>query len=152
MNNKVILGLGAVVAAAIGFWYLQPQPDSAVQGNTMTPEDTASIARGEPIATVKVPSELSPDAQIGKRGFEAKCAVCHGVNAAGQNGVAPPLVHTIYRPNHHGDAAFLVAARNGVRAHHWKFGSMPPVKGLTDADLKYITRYIRELQKENGIF
>jgi hypothetical protein len=29
---------------------------------------------------------------------------------------------------------------------------MPPVEGLTDADVKMIARYVRELQKENGIF
>jgi hypothetical protein len=28
---------------------------------------------------------------------------------------------------------------------------MPPVKGLTQADVKYIARYVRELQRENGI-
>jgi hypothetical protein len=47
--------------------------------------------------------------------------------------------------------AFVLAAKNGVRAHHWKFGNMPPVKGLTQADVKYIARYVRELQRENGI-
>ena len=46
------------------------------------------------------------NAQSGKRGFEAKCAACHGVNAAGQDGVAPPLVHKIYEPSHHGDESF----------------------------------------------
>ena len=48
--------------------------------------------------------------------------------------------------------AFILAAKNGVRAHHWRFGNMPAVEGLTDGDVKMIARYIRELQKENGIF
>jgi hypothetical protein len=48
--------------------------------------------------------------------------------------------------------AFVLAAKNGVRAHHWNFGNMPAVEGVTDGDVKMITRYIRELQKENGIF
>ncbi len=117
----------------------------------MTPPDTSTLAQGDPIAKVAVPAELSANALIGKRAFELKCASCHGENAAGQNGVAPPLVHTIYRPGHHSDMAFVLAAKNGVIAHHWKFGNMPPVEGLTDADLKYIARYVRELQKENGI-
>ena len=72
-------------------------------------------------------------------------------NAAGQNGVTPPLVHTIYRSDHHSDIAFVMVAKNGVRSHHWKFGNMPPVEGLTAADVKFIARYVRELQKENGI-
>ncbi|WP_417246831.1 c-type cytochrome [Celeribacter sp.] len=95
--------------------------------------------------------QLTAEAEFGKRAFEAKCADCHGENAAGQNGVAPPLVHKIYEPSHHSDMAFVLAAKNGVRAHHWKFGNMPPVKGLTQADVKYIARYVRELQRENGI-
>ena len=58
---------------------------------------------------------LSQNAQIGQLGFEAKCAACHGLNAAGQDGVAPPLVHIIYEPSHHGDEAFQRAASLGVR-------------------------------------
>jgi len=45
-----------------------------------------------------------------------------------------------------------LAAKNGVRSHHWRFGDMPPVDGVTNADVMMIARYIRELQKENGIF
>ncbi len=152
MNRNVVLGLSAAVIAAIAVFLLQSKDQPGPQGHSMVPPDTTAIAQGDPIATVALPASLSADAQVGKRGFDAKCAQCHGENAAGQNGVAPPLVHKIYEPNHHSDAAFLLAAKNGVRSHHWKFGNMPPVKGLTDADLKYIARYVRELQKENGIF
>ena len=53
---------------------------------------------------------------------------------------------------HHGDAAFLLAVRNGVRAHHWRFGDMPPQPGLTGAEVAAITAYVRELQRANGIF
>jgi cytochrome c553 len=84
--------------------------------------------------------------------FNVACAECHGTNAAGQNGIAPPLVHITYEPGHHGDASFLLAVRNGVRAHHWKFGNMPAVEGLTDGDVKMVVAYIRELQRANGIF
>jgi len=152
MNTKLLYGLGAAVIAAVAVFMWQSNEQTGPQGHSMTPPDTATLAEGDPIVTVVLPAALSADAQIGKRGFDAKCAQCHGENAAGQNGVAPPLVHKIYEPNHHADAAFLLAARNGVRSHHWKFGNMPPVKGLSDADLKNIARYVRELQKENGIF
>lgn len=120
-------------------------------GDSMTPPDTSAIADGAPIVSVSLPAQLSDEAQIGKRAFEAVCAACHGQNAAGQNGVAPPLVYSTYRVAHHGDEAFQQAAANGVRAHHWKFGNMPPVDGLTRADVKYIVAYIRELQRSNGI-
>ncbi|MDA5095769.1 cytochrome c [Aliiroseovarius sp. KMU-50] len=140
---------GALLAgiATAGWQALQPAP----QGHSMVPPDTSDIAMGDPIEVVKLPSELSSDAVIGKRMFDAKCAACHGENAAGQNGVAPPLIHKIYEPSHHADEAFQRAAKIGVRAHHWKFGDMPPVEGLTRGDVQYIARYVRELQRENGI-
>ena len=103
------------------------------------------------LAEVLLPSTLSQSAQIGKRAFDTKCVACHGINAAGQVGVAPPLVHKIYEPGHHGDEAFQRAAAIGVRAHHWPFGDMPAVEGLTRADVTMIVAYIRELQRTNGI-
>ena len=103
------------------------------------------------LAEVLLPSTLSQSAQIGKRAFETKCMACHGINAAGQVGVAPPLVHKIYEPSHHGDESFQRAASLGVRAHHWSFGDMPAVEGLTRGDVTMIVAYIRELQRTNGI-
>lgn len=150
--NKTGLFVGGVFVAglAVVLWqFLQPAP--ATQGHSMVPPDTSNIEQGAPLAVVRLPAEFSPEAEIGKRGFDAKCAVCHGDNAAGQNGVAPPLVLKIYEPGHHSDEAFVRAAMSGVRSHHWKFGNMPPVEGLTRADVQYIARYVRELQRENGI-
>jgi mono/diheme cytochrome c family protein len=129
---------------------IKSAPQSA--GHLMVSPDTSSVAQGAPIVEVMLPVQLSPEAQIGKRGFEAKCSTCHGANAAGQNGVAPPLVHKIYEPSHHSEIAFVLAAKNGVSSHHWNFGNMPPIEGLTDGDVKMIARYVRELQKANGIF
>jgi mono/diheme cytochrome c family protein len=139
------------VGAAATYWAVMPYTSQNV-GHSMTPPDTAALAEGAPIVEVMLPAELTADAQIGKRAYEAKCAECHGANAAGKNGVAPPLVHKIYEPSHHSDMAFVLAAKNGVRAHHWQFGNMPPVEGVTDGEVKLITRYVRELQEENGIF
>lgn len=100
---------------------------------------------------VLLPDTLSHNAQIGKLAFEAKCTSCHGKNAAGRDGVAPPLVHIIYESNHHGDESFQRAVAMGVQAHHWSFGNMPAVEGLTRGDVMMIIKYIRELQRENGI-
>ncbi|MEN8892429.1 c-type cytochrome [Planktotalea arctica] len=123
-------------------------------GYAMWPKPTASVTgsmKGGVLAEVQLPETLTQNAQIGKRGYDAKCAVCHGPNGAGQDGVAPPLVHIIYEPSHHGDEAFQRAAAMGVRAHHWRFGNMPAVEGLTRADVAMITAYVRELQRANGI-
>ncbi len=106
---------------------------------------------GQPLAQVSVP-QLSAAAMAGQVAFEANCAACHGENAAGRDGAGPPLIHRIYEPNHHGDAAFFLAARQGVRSHHWPFGNMPPVAGVSDDEVASIVAYVRELQRANGIY
>ena len=111
----------------------------------------ANAEEGAPIVKIEIPSRLSEIAMLGKQAFDIKCASCHAENAVGQHGVAPPLVHKIYEPNHHGDESFQRAVAMGVRAHHWKFGSMPAIEGLTRADVKVIIVYVRELQRHNGI-
>ena len=113
--------------------------------------DTVNAEEGTPIVAVQIPTELSEIAMIGKRGFDTKCSSCHGENAVGKNGVAPPLIHKIYEPSHHGDESFQRAVAMGVRAHHWKFGNMPAIDGLTRAYVKAITEYVRELQRYNNI-
>ncbi|WP_082351517.1 c-type cytochrome [Cypionkella psychrotolerans] len=114
--------------------------------------ETVSATTGAALVDVKLPAALSAEAATGKTYYEAVCASCHGANAAGQDGIAPPLIHPLYVSSHHGDAAFVVAARNGVRQHHWSFGSMPQIQQrLTDGELNAIILYIRELQRENGI-
>ncbi len=90
-------------------------------------------------------------AKLGEQDFNANCAACHGKNAAGTNS-GPPLIHRIYEPNHHADIAFKLAAKRGVRAHHWGFGNMPPQEQVKDYELVRIVAYVRELQKANGIF
>ena len=141
--------VGAVFIGGLVTFFVAPRPEPT--GHSMTATDTSALDEGDPIVLVNVPAELSMNAQIGKMAFEAKCADCHGVNAAGQNGVAPPLVHKIYEPGHHGDEAFWIATQRGVQSHHWRFGNMPAVEGLTRADVKMIVSYVRELQRTNGI-
>lgn len=150
LNSRILIGAGLVVAGVVFAWQLMPSGQMN-GGHSMVPPDLSDVEKGAAIVQIVVPEELSTNAQIGKIGFEAKCAACHGVNAAGQNGVAPPLVHITYEPNHHGDASFIQAVKNGVRAHHWGFGNMPPVEGLTTGDVKMIVAYVRELQRANGI-
>lgn len=150
--DKLSVMVTVVVFGGLGVagWQLL-KPGASQTGHSMTPPDTSEIAEGAPIAEVIPPADLSGNARLGKTVFEAKCATCHGQNAAGQNGVAPPLVHKIYEPNHHSDMAFVAAAQNGVRSHHWDFGNMPPVEGVTPGDVKMVVAYVRELQRANGI-
>lgn len=101
-------------------------------------------------ARVKVPS-LSGAAAAGATLFSRYCAACHGSVADGSD-KGPPLIHPIYEPNHHADEAFYRATRDGARAHHWRFGNMPPVDGIADEDITKIVVFVRTVQKANGIF
>ncbi len=105
---------------------------------------------GTSTVNVRIPA-LSAMAVKGAKAFDANCAQCHGTNGAGGDR-GPPLVHDIYNPGHHGDAAFFFAVKRGVREHHWAFGDMSPMPEVAEDDIYAIVRYIRELQEENGIF
>jgi mono/diheme cytochrome c family protein len=94
--------------------------------------------------------ELSRPAREGKAAFERHCIRCHGPDASGTT-QGPPLVHRVYEPGHHGDEAFRLAIKRGTRAHHWRFGDMPPVPGITDPEIATVIHYIRELQRANGM-
>ena len=49
---------------------------------------------------VKIPSQFSMRAKSGQQKFANNCQICHGKNAAGNEGAGPPLIHKIYEPNH----------------------------------------------------
>jgi mono/diheme cytochrome c family protein len=102
-----------------------------------------------PAGDASVPATPAALAE-GERLFNETCARCHGPRAVGTD-QGPPLVHAIYEPNHHSDAAFQMAAANGVRAHHWSFGDMSPVPGVTPDQVTQIVAYVRWLQRQAGI-
>ena len=95
------------------------------------------------------PESGSPASPAGKQLFNANCSQCHGVEATGTD-AGPPLVHQLYVSNHHPDFSFQAAVKQGVTAHHWFFGDMPPVPGLSEADVANIICYVRTLQRDEG--
>lgn len=137
---RIALAVVSVVALAAGWWLLRA-PDRS-------PEPVAGAA-GEMVSVV-LPA-LEGAELVGQRVFATKCATCHGPNAGGIEGAGPPLIHKIYEPSHHGDMSFVLAATRGVRAHHWRFGDMPPVEGVTQAEIGAVIAFIRRVQRENGI-
>lgn len=143
LSRRGIIIAGVVVLAAATIGYLRLYAPE--------PANTPSAQSEAPLVNVSVP-EISGAAVEGRALFEANCAACHGKNAAGKDGVGPPLIHKIYEPGHHADVAFQMAVANGVRAHHWRFGNMPAVEGVTQSDVDKIVAYVRALQRENGIF
>lgn len=132
-NPRTLIILAAIVLSglALSYW-LKSSPD-----------DTSTVS-------VQVPSSFSTQAAAGQVLFEANCMVCHGKNGAGTK-KGPPLIHILYVPSHHGDISFQRAAKNGVRAHHWRFGNMPPVAGVTPGDVSKIIAFVRQVQRANGI-
>lgn len=83
--------------------------------------------------------------------FNKNCKACHGIKGSGTD-KGPPLVHKIYHPNHHGDVSFHWAVEKGVKAHHWDFGNMPRIEGVKPEEVDLIIEYVRNLQREAGIY
>ncbi len=81
--------------------------------------------------------------------YAANCAQCHGTDLRGTD-QGPSFLSRVYEPGHHGDGAFLVAVRAGVAPHHWDFGPMPPVQGLTEEDVEAIVAFVRDRQATEG--
>ena len=138
------------IAAGSGAPMQQTDTNKTYKPSVSAMHGGADAAATIPVDQVVVP-ELSPVAQQGKVNFDSSCAACHGLNAAG-TAKGPPLIHSLYRPGHHPDQAFASAVVNGVTAHHWRFGNMPPVPGdVSNAEMRWIIRYIREMQVANGV-
>ena len=133
---RILIGLAVAVLLAAAAWGLWPR------------HHAEHAMRGSPDIAVATPLTT---AMRGEKPFNAKCAVCHGQHAAGTP-QGPPLVHRYYEPGHHSDMAFVLAVRRGVRAHHWRFGNMAPVPGVSDTELRDIIHYVRALQRANGIY
>ncbi len=81
--------------------------------------------------------------------YEASCASCHGSDLRG-TAQGPSHLSEVYEPNHHGDAAFTLAVLQGSRAHHWNFGDMPAIDGLTAEDVEAIIAFVRDRQQSEG--
>ena len=82
--------------------------------------------------------------------FNQHCAGCHGKQAKGSN-QGPPLIHKVYESSHHGDLSFYRAVKSGVQRHHWQFGNMAPVSGVTAEQTAHIIAYVRREQRKVGI-
>ncbi len=130
--KKVVL-LVLILGGGFAFWSYAPKSASGTN-----PDD------------VKLP-DMTPALNLGKMNYDALCASCHGKNTVGTD-KGPTFIHKFYHPGHHGDQAFYVAAIKGVNAHHWPYGDMAPVDGITEAQVEKIIQYVRAIQQANGLF
>ena len=90
------------------------------------------------------------DPRAGAGLYANNCATCHGTDLQGTD-QGPPFLDDVYEPGHHGDGAFLLAVDRGVTPHHWDFGPMPPIDGLSGAEVADIVAFVREQQRAVGI-
>lgn len=104
-------------------------PDT-LEGPVVDVQDHALVEAGEPL-------------------YAANCASCHGTDLRGTD-VGPSHLSILYEPGHHSDFAFLQAVRFGSQPHHWSFGPMPAIAGLSDEEVEAITAYVRESQRLEG--
>lgn len=93
--------------------------------------------------------QSSPQAADGASLYQQSCASCHGTDLRGTD-QGPSHLSQIYAPDHHPDASFRAAITQGSPAHHWNFGDMAPIPGLSDAEIDAIIDYVRDQQEIHG--
>lgn len=81
--------------------------------------------------------------------YASSCASCHGADLRGTD-KGPSHLSIVYEPSHHGDASFRSAIANGSPQHHWDFGDMDPVDGLSDDDVEAVIAFVRTEQERLG--
>jgi mono/diheme cytochrome c family protein len=91
----------------------------------------------------------APSADRGAELYAESCASCHGADLRGSD-KGPSHLSVVYEPNHHTDDSFRNAIANGAPQHHWNFGDMEPVEGLTDDDVEAAIAFVRAEQQRQG--
>ncbi|MCI4661793.1 MAG: cytochrome c [Neomegalonema sp.] len=152
MNRNLLIAAAGAALLALGGYFLLARTTAPAPSEQPHAAKSPAPQASEALVAVHLPAQLTETARLGKQHFDTNCQICHGANAQGRDGFGPPLIHKIYEPSHHGDMSFYRAAALGVRAHHWRFGNMPAVEGVTQEQVSAIIAYIRELQRANGIF
>lgn len=94
-------------------------------------------------------TEQVGDPKLGEPLYAQNCASCHGADLKGTD-LGPSHLSIVYEPNHHGDNAFRSAVANGAPQHHWGFGDMLPVSGLSASEVDSIIAYVRKQQRTWG--
>lgn len=95
-------------------------------------------------------ADYQPDMAAGEVRYRSLCARCHGDMLQGSD-EGPPLHDPVYASSRHGDLAFYHAVNNGVRQHHWQFGDMPMLTGITPEQVSDIVHFVRNTQRIAGI-
>lgn len=111
---------------------------------SLLPLMTGAIKAAEEI---EIPFHLAKGQLI----YEKYCSSCHGAELDGSD-KGPPLIHPFYKPSHHGDKSFYRAVLQGVRQHHWEFGDMAAVPGMTAKKMDSLVPYVRYYQQQKQLY
>ena len=95
------------------------------------------------------PAAAATTSELGAEVYASSCASCHGDDLRGTE-KGPSHLSIVYEPNHHRDDSFRSAIANGAAEHHWDFGDMEPVEGLSDDDVEAVIAYVRSEQQRQG--
>lgn len=95
------------------------------------------------------PAAAPLDDSLGAEVYAASCASCHGADLRGTDR-GPSHLSIVYEPAHHTDEGFRSAIANGSPQHHWSFGPMPAVAGLSEQDVDAVIDFVRAQQVEQG--
>lgn len=94
-------------------------------------------------------AEPAASDDLGAIVYANSCASCHGADLEGTD-QGPSQLSIVYEPNHHPDAAYRAAIATGAPQHHWNFGDMPPVEGLSDTEVEAVIGWVRSEQQRQG--
>ncbi|MBT8212158.1 MAG: cytochrome c [Acidimicrobiia bacterium] len=95
------------------------------------------------------PDQSAPAVARGAEVYAASCASCHGEDLRGTD-KGPSHLSIVYEPNHHTDDSFRSAIANGAPQHHWTFGDMPAIGGLSPEDVDSVIAFVRAEQQRRG--
>ena len=96
---------------------------------------------------IEIPFHLAKGQML----YEKYCSSCHALQLDGTD-KGPPLIHPLYKPSHHGDKSLYRAALQGTRQHHWEFGDMSPLEGITPKKMDSLVPYVRYYQQQKKLF
>lgn len=92
---------------------------------------------------------IGSQVELGAEVYGESCASCHGADLRGTD-KGPSHLSVVYEPNHHTDDSFRNSIANGAPQHHWNFGDMEPVEGLSNDDVEAVIAYVRAEQERQG--
>lgn len=95
--------------------------------------------------------QLSASAEHGRTIINTQCAECHGVDGTGGSRKGPPILHSMYRAEIFPNFVFKRSVLEGKREKNWRFGPMPAMPELSEADVNGVIAFVREVQTATGI-